>query len=111
MYEWPLPWIAGSWIHESIELRLFFYSISTMFAVMIYQGMNPAIYYLVGMGVYFWAYCDGEVSQPAGLGRRTRMLTLSGQVVCSRPWKLPHKPSYYGKPVEVAWPSAGDRFR
>ena len=27
-----------------------------------YQATNPALYYLIGCGVYFWAYAEGEVS-------------------------------------------------
>ena len=37
---------------------------SALVAALIYQATNPAIYYTIGMGVYFWAYSDGEVCFP-----------------------------------------------
>lgn len=30
-------------------------------AALLYQATNPAIYYTIGMVVYFWAYSEGEV--------------------------------------------------
>ena len=35
--------------------------LSALAAIMVYQATNPAIYYLIGVGVYFWAYSEGEV--------------------------------------------------
>lgn len=61
-WEWPLKPLAGSLPHRSIECRLVIYPLSTLFAALLYQGTDPAIYYLVGIGVYFWAYSEGEVS-------------------------------------------------
>lgn len=60
-WEWPLKPLAGSWPHRSIEVRLIIYPLSALFAALLYQGTDPAIYYLVGVGVYFWAYSEGEV--------------------------------------------------
>lgn len=60
-WEWPLKLIAGSLPHRSIEIRLMIYPLSAMIAVLLYQGTHPALYYLVGMVVYFWAYTEGEV--------------------------------------------------
>ena len=37
-------------------------------SVLMYQGTNPALYYLVGTGVYFWGFCEGEVSAVVGEG-------------------------------------------
>lgn len=37
------------------------YPLSALFAALVYQGMDPALYYLIGIGVYFWAYAEGEV--------------------------------------------------
>ena len=62
-WEWPLKPLAGSLPHRSIELRLVIYPLSALFAALLYQGTDPAIYYLVGIGVYFWAYSEGEVCQ------------------------------------------------
>ena len=33
----------------------------SLLAVMMYQATNPALYYLIGMGAYGWAFCEGEV--------------------------------------------------
>lgn len=60
-WEWPLKLMAGSLPHRSIEIRLMIYPLSAMIAVLLYQGTHPALYYLVGMVVYFWAYTEGEV--------------------------------------------------
>ncbi|CAL5874326.1 uncharacterized protein PFLUO_LOCUS8622 [Penicillium psychrofluorescens] len=71
-WEWPLKPFAGSILHRSIEVRLIVYPLSALFAALLYQGTDPAIYYLVGIGVYFWAYSEGEV-------------------VCPEPWTLPKR--------------------
>lgn len=31
-------------------------------SMLLYQATNPALYYLIGLGAYFWAYTEGEVS-------------------------------------------------
>ncbi|PGG97140.1 hypothetical protein AJ80_09734 [Polytolypa hystricis UAMH7299] len=72
-WEWPLKYVAGTTFHRSIEIRLLVFPLSTLVAALLYQGTNPAIYYIVGMAVYFWAYSEGEV-------------------VCAEPWTLPRKP-------------------
>ncbi|KAL2812496.1 uracil-DNA glycosylase-like protein [Aspergillus granulosus] len=71
-WEWPLKYLAGSFLHRSIEFRLLLYPLSAILAALIYQGTNAALYYLVGMAVYFWAYSEGEV-------------------VCPEPWTLPKR--------------------
>ncbi|KAI9817218.1 MAG: hypothetical protein M1827_001331 [Pycnora praestabilis] len=71
-WEWPLGYLAGTMFHRSIEARLVVYPLSTLAALLLYQGTNPGLYYLIGMGVYFWGYSEGEV-------------------VCSVPWTLPKK--------------------
>lgn len=30
-----------------------------------YQSGDVAVYYLIGMGAYFWAYSEGEVCLPS----------------------------------------------
>lgn len=59
--EWPLNFFAGTAIHRSIESRLVFLPITILTTILMYQTTNPAIYYTVAMGVYFWAYSEGEV--------------------------------------------------
>ncbi|KAF1824635.1 uncharacterized protein K489DRAFT_316602 [Dissoconium aciculare CBS 342.82] len=74
VYEWPLGFVAGTAVQQSLEARLFWLPLTSLLAVLMYQSTNPAIYYLVGLGVYFWAYCDGEV-------------------ICAVPWTLPRRSS------------------
>ncbi|KAJ5871254.1 uncharacterized protein N7529_003607 [Penicillium soppii] len=71
-WEWPLKPFAGSGLHRSIQGRLILYPLSALLAALLYQGTDPAIYYLIGIGVYFWAYSEGEV-------------------VCPEPWTLPKR--------------------
>ncbi|OJJ02619.1 hypothetical protein ASPVEDRAFT_42123 [Aspergillus versicolor CBS 583.65] len=71
-WEWPLKYFAGTMPHRSIEFRLLLYPLSSILAALIYQGTNAAIYYLVGIAVYFWAYSEGEV-------------------ICAEPWTLPRR--------------------
>ncbi|KAK5987609.1 hypothetical protein PT974_11741 [Cladobotryum mycophilum] len=52
--EWPLPFLAGTSIHRSIEFRLAFLPMTILTCILMYQATNPAIYYMIGMGVYFW---------------------------------------------------------
>ncbi|KAM3435946.1 hypothetical protein MY4824_004608 [Beauveria thailandica] len=59
--EWPLGAVAGTSLHRSLEFRLIFLPLTILTSVLMYQSTNPAIYYLIGMVVYFWAYSEGEV--------------------------------------------------
>ncbi|KAM3483808.1 hypothetical protein MY8738_002858 [Beauveria namnaoensis] len=60
--EWPLGAVAGTSLHRSLEFRLIFLPLTILTSVLMYQSTNPAIYYLIGMAVYFWAYSEGEVN-------------------------------------------------
>jgi hypothetical protein len=60
--EWPLNFVAGSALHRSLEFRLAILPLTALSAALIYQGTNAAIYYVIGMFVYFWGYSEGEVS-------------------------------------------------
>lgn len=60
-WEWPLPLLAGTGLHRSIEARLIMYPLSALCALLIYQGTNSGLYYIIGMMAYFWAYSEGEV--------------------------------------------------
>lgn len=62
-WEWPLRWLSGTGMHRSIEARLVVYPLSSLAALLLYQGTNPGLYYVIGMGVYFWAYSEGEVGR------------------------------------------------
>lgn len=69
-WEYPIPWLLpGTAMHRSIEARLVVYPVCSLSALLLYQGTNPGIYYLVGMGVYFWAFSEGEVSHLICLGK------------------------------------------
>jgi len=72
-YELPLGLLAGTRIQRSLELRLFWFPLASLASVLLYQATNPAMYYLFGTAVYFWAYGDGEI-------------------VCAEPWTLPRRP-------------------
>lgn len=65
MWEWPLKPLAGTLPHRSIELRLVVYPLSALICALLYQTGDAAVYYLIGMGVYFWAFSEGEVSTVA----------------------------------------------
>ncbi len=71
-WEWPLGLLAGSAIHRSLEMRLALLPLAALSAALIYQATNPAIYYTVGMIVYFWAYSEGEVRCTRSSDVRTR---------------------------------------
>jgi len=74
-WEWPLGFIAGTALHRSIEARLVLLPLTALVSALLYQATNPAIYYMVGMGVYFWAYSEGEivVAKPWNLPSRARL--------------------------------------
>lgn len=61
-WEWPLGFLAGTALHRSIEARLIVLPMAGLAAALLYQATNPAIYYAIGLTVYFWAYSEGEVS-------------------------------------------------
>ncbi|MCJ1484634.1 hypothetical protein MMC06_004807 [Schaereria dolodes] len=64
-WEWPLGFLSGTAMHRSIECRLVIYPLSSLAALLLYQGTNAGLYYLIGMGVYFWAFSEGEVRLPS----------------------------------------------
>ena len=71
-YEWPLNIVAGTAIHRSMEMRMMWLPLASLASILLYQATNPAIYYALGCGVYFWAYTEGEI-------------------VCAEPWTLPRR--------------------
>ncbi|KFY80836.1 hypothetical protein V501_04490 [Pseudogymnoascus sp. VKM F-4519 (FW-2642)] len=77
-WEWPLGIIAKTALHRSIEARLVVYPLAALSAALLYQATNPAIYYTIGIVVYFWAYSEGEI-------------------VVEKPWSLPQR----GRPGKV----------
>lgn len=60
--EWPMPFIAGTGFHRSLEVRLALLPLTALASVLLYQATNAALYYVIAMMVYFWAYSEGEVS-------------------------------------------------
>jgi hypothetical protein len=73
-WEWPLGFIAGTSMHRSIEARLVVLPLTALASVLLYQATNPALYYIIGLGVYFWAYSEGEVvvAKPWSVTSRSR---------------------------------------
>jgi hypothetical protein len=82
-WEWPLGVIAGTSLHRSIETRLVILPLTALASALLYQATNPAIYYTIGMVVYFWAYSEGEVGSlkhdlvSAGANRTPRLWSQS----------------------------------
>ncbi|EFZ03060.1 hypothetical protein MHUMG1_05485 [Metarhizium humberi] len=70
--EWPLSFVAGSSLHRSLEFRLAVLPLTALTSILMYQSTNPAIYYVIGMVVYFVAYSEGEM-------------------ICAKPWTLPQR--------------------
>jgi hypothetical protein len=97
-WEWPLPLLAGTGLHRSIEARLIVYPLSALCALLIYQGTNSGLYYIIGMGAYFWAFSEGEVRQAIFPTSLLIMLT-SIKIVCPEPWTLPKRGSTARKMV------------
>lgn len=62
VYEWPLKFVAGTSIQQSMEVRLMWLPLASLSSLLLYQATNPALYYFIAIGVYFWAYTEGEVS-------------------------------------------------
>ena len=62
-WEWPLKFLAGTILHKSIKAKLIALPFPILAAALIYQGTDPAIYYLVGIGIDFWAAKRGEAVQ------------------------------------------------
>ncbi|KAF4628159.1 hypothetical protein G7Y89_g9993 [Cudoniella acicularis] len=73
-WEWPLGFLAGSSMHRSIEARLVAIPLVALAAALLYQATNSALYYTIGMGIYFWAYSEGEVivAKPWSIPQRAR---------------------------------------
>jgi hypothetical protein len=67
--ELPVKPLAGTLVHQSIEFRLMLMPLLALPAIIMYQGTNAALYYLVGEIMYFWAYSDGEVRSAASFLR------------------------------------------
>ncbi|KAK3052839.1 hypothetical protein LTR09_005903 [Extremus antarcticus] len=81
-YEWPLKYLAGTWLHESMEARMLWLPLVSLSSMLLYQATNPALYYLIGLGAYFWAYTEGEV-------------------ICAVPWTLPKRAERRRRPEKV----------
>ncbi|MCJ1339493.1 hypothetical protein MMC09_004783 [Bachmanniomyces sp. S44760] len=60
-WEWPLPLLSGTAMHRSIVARLIVYPVNAMAALLLYQGTNAGLYFIIGMAAYFWAFSEGEV--------------------------------------------------
>lgn len=83
-WEYPLPLlIPNTAFHRSIAARLALYPLAILAAALLYQGTNAAIYYLVGLAMYFWAYSEGEVCNPIYRNNKTiQILTRSRLSAC-----------------------------
>ena len=68
-WEWPLGPLVKllPGIHRSIEARLVLYPLSALVGALMYQSTNAAIYYIIGVVIYFVAFSEGEVSSAPNL--------------------------------------------
>jgi hypothetical protein len=67
-WEWPLAPLVKllPGFHRSIEARLVMYPLAALAGAIMYQSTNAAIYYVIGVVIYFVAFSEGEVSsQPS----------------------------------------------
>ena len=62
-FEWPIKYVAGNIAHRNIIARTVVYPLCSFAALLMYQSTNPAIYSLIGTGIYLWAFSEGEVSE------------------------------------------------
>ena len=90
-WEWPLGFIAGSSIHRSLEARLAVLPLAALASILIYQGTNAAVYYVVAMVVYFWAYSEGEVRFSDAAHPLHFQQANDPQIICAKPWTLPQR--------------------
>lgn len=74
-WEWPLPLVVRflPGLHRSIEARLVVYPLAALAGLLLYQGTNAGLYYLIGVVVLFWGFSEGEGIAP-------------------EPWTLPRRP-------------------
>lgn len=56
-WEWPL----SSRLFRNVKARLYVLPMVSIVAALLYQGTNPALYYIIGACIYFWGYVEGEV--------------------------------------------------
>lgn len=79
-WEWPLPLVTRylPGVHRSVEARLVYYPLAALAALLLYQGTNAGIYYLIGSAVLFWGFAEGEGIAPI-------------------PWTLPRRPEMKGR--------------
>lgn len=62
-WEWPFQPLVKllPGLHRSIEARLVVYPLSALAAILLYEATNAALYYIIGVIIYFWAFSEGEV--------------------------------------------------
>lgn len=92
-WEWPVKPVVSMLpgMHRSMEARLVVYPVAALAGAILYQGTNAALYYLVGVIVYFWAYSEGEVSHYFPFTILCSLADISLQTVCAEPWTVPKK--------------------
>ena len=76
-FEYPLPLVTRFLpsLHRNIELRLVMYPLFALACFLQYQGTNAGLYYLIGVVVLFWGFCEGEgiAAVPWTLPQRIRV--------------------------------------
>lgn len=91
-WEWPLAPIVKMLpgLHRSMEARLVVYPLSALAAVLMYQSTNAALYYIIGVVIYFWGYSEGEVRLHIPV-QQDSYANVPLQSVCPEPWTVPKR--------------------
>jgi hypothetical protein len=89
-WEWPLQPLVKllPGLHRSFEARLVIYPVAALAGALQYQATNAAIYYIIGVIVYFVAYSEGEVRHVTSLPEVMFADNAPSQTVCAEPWTV-----------------------
>lgn len=88
-WEWPARCVAGTVIHSSPKFRVPVLFLAAVPAMLLYQGTNAAIYYLVALAVYVWAYTEGEVCIfPQSMHLVKLLMVCMTQAIYAHPWTV-----------------------
>ena len=77
--EWPLKVLEATPLYRSILARIAIYTISVTAVTLLYQAMDPVIYYIISIATYLWAMREGEVSPTSDFNSSQGSLTSTGR--------------------------------
>lgn len=61
IFEWPLNIVRKTNVYRSFVIRFLVLPIIATMALFLHQGTDSAIFYLIGIGVYIYAWKSGKV--------------------------------------------------